>query len=93
MLENRSFDHYLNGVPGSEYERNGTNPDPDPNNPSGEIAQCHESDFCLKNPPHEWGATHLQYDNGHVDGFVATGGRKSMAYYDEGDLGPIASFC
>lgn len=83
MLENRSFDHYLSGVPGTDYATADENPNPE--EPDGVSRQYEEQEnFCLKDTPHEWGASHLQYNNGRMNGFAAlanSGGRRAMSYY------------
>lgn len=83
MLENRSFDHYLSGVPGTDYTTDWENPDPE--GQDGVSRQYEEREnFCLKDTPHEWGSSHLQYNNGRMDGFAALanpGGRRAMSYY------------
>jgi phospholipase C len=33
----------------------------------------------------EWGNSHIQYDNGKMDGFVVTSGAESMGYWQEQD--------
>jgi len=33
----------------------------------------------------EWGNSHIQYDNGKMDGFVITSGAESMGYWQEED--------
>lgn len=88
MLENRSFDHYLSGVPGTDYTTDQVNPNPE--EAEGVSQQYQEQEnFCLKDTPHEWGASHLQYNNGRMDGFAAlanANGRRAMAYFGEEDL-------
>jgi phospholipase C len=94
MMENRSFDQYFSKLPdygvtdvdvatGQDF-----NYDPDTNPPS-KIFQYHESRYCILDTDHEWTAVHLQYDNGLMDGFVATnnpGGARAMGYYDDTDI-------
>lgn len=89
MLENRSFDNYLNGVPDTDYARDREVPDPDPRNPARVAGQYRETAFCTTDTPHEWGPSHLQFDNGLMDGFAAVsrpGGCRAMGYYTEDDL-------
>ncbi|MBV8756348.1 MAG: hypothetical protein JO257_03670 [Deltaproteobacteria bacterium] len=96
MHENHSFDQYL-----GEYvhtDRNQTNYDP----MSGvDVAPFHETRYCITDANHEWGAAHLAFDNGNLDGFVANandtdgtggtmlnegGGSRVMGYYTADDL-------
>jgi phospholipase C len=95
MMENRSFDHYFSKLP--EYGvtdvavagDNYTNLDPDAN-PPAPVARFHETRYCTVDVNHEWDGSHLQYNNGAMDGFVATnnpGGARAMGYFDETDLG------
>jgi phospholipase C len=87
MLENRSFDHLLSGVDGTDSSTSRWNPDP--LSTGGQAFQEHATDFCLGDTAHEWGAAHLEFDNGLMDGFVAANnpdGRRSLLYYTEQDL-------
>lgn len=71
-MENRSFDHYLgslrlnegllvNGLTGAEW-----NPDPDGN----QVTTFQLDDFTPADPPHNWAASHAQWNLGKNDGFV-----------------------
>lgn len=72
-MENRSFDHclgalrlvegrgYVDGLTGAE-----TNPDPEGN----PVAVHRLEDLTPDDPPHNWGASHRQWNNGANDGFV-----------------------
>jgi phospholipase C len=50
--------------------------------------------YCARDNPHEWSDVHLQYDNGLLDGFVASanvgfpvgGGTRAMRYFERSDL-------
>ena len=98
MRENRSFDHYLGALappPGQTLDV--APPDavnPDPAHPGAMISRYHETRYCVRNSIHEWSAVHQQFDNGRLDGFVASnndsavndGGGRAMGYYDESDL-------
>ncbi|MFO0571778.1 MAG: alkaline phosphatase family protein [Polyangiaceae bacterium] len=95
MQENRSFDHYFSnlvkyGVAGVDVPAdNASNPDPDATTPGSPIARFHETRYCVKDVEHDWEGVHQQYDNGKMDGFVATnnpGGARAMGYYTEADL-------
>ena len=80
MMENRSYDHYLGarsmleGLPGDGLRAGLSNPDrngvpvapfaaPDDHNGAA-------SSLCDIDPPHGWDASHLQFNNGAMDGFV-----------------------
>src|SRR5438270_7851939 len=99
MQENRSFDSYFGrlhfeGQPGAEAEPPGAS-NPDPTNPSGPpIKNFHKTNYCeVADLNHSWTGTHLEWDNGKMDGFTAqnatsadpTGGR-TMGWYDQHDL-------
>ncbi|MEO8841599.1 MAG: alkaline phosphatase family protein [Kofleriaceae bacterium] len=96
MRENHSFDQYLSSYVGDPHQA--VNPDPDT---GAMVSQFHESRYCITDADHEWSAAHLQYDNGRLDGFVASandtdgtgsalknegGGGRVMGYYDGTDL-------
>ncbi|RYE76162.1 MAG: hypothetical protein EOO74_08880, partial [Myxococcales bacterium] len=94
MLENRSFDHYFSKLPQAGVtdvdvaDESHFNYDPDAS-PPAKVPFHHEDRYCIKDTNHEWGGVHLQYDQGKMDGFVATnnpGGARAMGYYDQGDL-------
>ncbi|MBS1148942.1 MAG: Phospholipase 4 precursor [Myxococcaceae bacterium] len=88
MQENRSFDHYLSklshgGV--TVASPDATNPDP-AGNP---IKRYHETKYCIPDVAHSWNASHRQFNDGGMDGFVITnepGGARALGYFDETDL-------
>ncbi len=93
MMENRSFDHYLSGLPAMGVtdvdvaDDSYTNPDPGP--PFANVNRYHETRYCIADLTHDWGPVHLQYDDGAMDGFIATqnpGGARAMGWYDATDL-------
>jgi phospholipase C len=96
MNENRSFDHYYSSltVPGQTLD--GASPtatNPDPTRPGEVISRFHQSAFCFDDPSHSWDNTHIEYDNGKLDGFTTANaepgdpsGERAMGYYDESDL-------
>jgi len=93
MMENRSFDHYYSHLPAYGVTdvdvATEANANPDPGPPLTQIARFHETRYCIQDVNHEWGAVHLQYDEGKMDGFVVTsnpGGARAMGYHDETDL-------
>jgi phospholipase C len=72
MMENRSYDHVLGsrrlleGLPGDGLTGNEWNPGPD-----GSPVYVHQLyDFTPSDPPHNWDASHAQWDGGKNDGFV-----------------------
>jgi phospholipase C len=87
MLENRSFDHYLSGIPNTDYRTADTNPNPAES--EGFSSQMEARDYCLADVAHEWGGSHLTYNNGLLDAFVAInnpGGERALTYYTREDL-------
>jgi len=99
MQENRAFDHYLGqlhweGQPKAEAEpKNASNPDP--TNPTGPpIRAFHQTRYCeCADLDHSWNGTHMEYDNGAMDGFTAANvdpcdptGSRTMGFYDKHDL-------
>ncbi len=92
MLENRSFDHHFSKLP--EYGVKDvdvaaeTDSNPDPITKTN-IQRYHETRYCTEDTAHNWGPVHDQYDDGLMDGFVATsnpGGARAMGYMDQTDL-------
>jgi phospholipase C len=73
MLENRTYDHVLGarkleGLPGDGLTAGLSNPDMNgtliaPYMPNRE-------ELCVLDPPHDWDASHLQFNSGAMDGFV-----------------------
>lgn len=94
MMENRSFDEYFSSLPSVGVTDVNVATDQDFNydpsqNPPKKIYRYHETRYCTVNTAHEWNDVHLQYDNGKMDGFVATsnpGGARAMGYYTQADL-------
>ena len=104
MQENRSFDHYFGqlhaeGQPGVDPEPATGNPNP--LNPSGApITPFHKTNYCeTSDLNHSWKGTHLEWDNGLMDGFTAQNdvnsensdsadptGSRTMGFYDRSDL-------
>lgn len=96
MHENHSFDQYLGDY--VHTDRSQVNFDP---MTGQDVAPFHETRYCVTDANHEWGAAHLAFDNGHLDGFVANaddtdgtggtmlnegGGARVMGYYTAEDL-------
>src|SRR5262245_13868669 len=74
MMENRSVDHYFQKLP--EYGQPDlevapaqfTNPDP-----GGQpVGIFHEQNYCFVDTAHGWEASHLQVNDGAMDGFILT---------------------
>jgi phospholipase C len=114
MQENRSFDHYLGHLKGNGQEDIDAPPDDafnpgvpdapeagaagDGANPGAPVRWHHLSDDCFDDTNHEWGPSHLEWNQGKNDGFVAEnagpndplgfdrGGERAMGYYDAGDI-------
>jgi phospholipase C len=100
MMENRSFDHALGNLPAyGQPDADVAAPDvtqPDPNGMP--VQRFHETDYCFGDTNHGFEASHRQYNDGKMDGFVITNGlpydtedgipdgTRAMGYYDEHDL-------
>ncbi len=88
MMENRSYDHVLGarglveGKPGDGITATMTNPDAQ-GTPVPLFAPTAEQ-MCVYDPPHGWGGSHAQWNNGANDGFVTTH-QQNVA----GDLAPM----
>jgi phospholipase C len=90
MMENHSYDNRLGmlrrpGANGFRLGRDGltaTNPDAD-----GEIQHAFRMPTTcqINTVTQERGNSHIQYDNGKMDGFVITSGAESMGYWQEQD--------
>jgi phospholipase C len=86
MLENRSFDHYFGTMGGVDgIPEDAGNPDS-----TGRIRRpFHEDDYCINDVSHSWNASHVQFNDGAMDGFVTTNepdGVRAMGYFDADDL-------
>lgn len=92
MLENRTYDHVfgarklLEGKPGDGLTIDMANPDMD-----GNLVRVYEptlDTLCVLDPPHGWDASHRQWNDGAMDGFLreyqlshsSTTIKDSMAY-------------
>ena len=74
MLENRTYDHVfgarklLDGLPGDGLTAAMSNPDS-----TGKLVAPYEVpdvELCVPDPPHGWDASHAQFNNGAMDGFL-----------------------
>jgi phospholipase C len=90
MQENRSFDHYFQGLPAYGQPAAEVAPpgyaNPDPEHPGAPVKPHLLTDLCVPDLPHSWKAVHDQYANGAMNGFVAAAnpdGARALGYYDE----------
>jgi len=107
MMENRSFDHYFQGLGRADIEvapAGFTNPDKD-----GKPVAPHEDTlYCFLDTAHGWKKSHDQWNGGKNDGFVVTNeqtdkslpphgtidmlsGARAMAYYSPAAL-PLMAY-
>ncbi|MBM4281607.1 MAG: alkaline phosphatase family protein [Deltaproteobacteria bacterium] len=80
MMENRSFDHAFGSLSLVEgrADVDGLLPTMSNPGPDGSPVFPREADLnCVPDPPHGWGSSHAQWNDGRNDGFVAA--------YAEGD--------
>jgi phospholipase C len=79
MMENRSYDHYLGGralegLGGDGLRAGLSNPDldgmPVEPYPAPDDRGAAAASVCDIDPPHNWDASHLQFNAGEMDGFV-----------------------
>ena len=88
MQENRSFDHYFSKLSHGDVvvaSPDATNPD----STGVAVKRYHETKYCIEDVHHGWNASHLQFNDGGMDGFVTTNeprGERAMGYFDETDL-------
>lgn len=88
MQENRSFDHYFSKLSHGGVvvaSPDATNPDPS----GAPQKRYHETKYCIADVAHGWSASHRQYNDGGMDGFVITNepnGVRALGYFDETDL-------
>src|SRR5882724_4598867 len=86
MQENRSFDHYFQGLPKFGVKADVAPPDyhnPDPRT-GHDVKMFHQTALCAKDVRHDWNSAHVQYDDGKMDGFVQTSdphGERAVGYY------------
>lgn len=83
--ENRSFDTYF-----GKYPKAGAFGIPpnysQPDGNGGKVAPQHATQPTTSDINHTWAATHTEWNNGAMDGFVTTDGVGSLIYYDGSDL-------
>jgi phospholipase C len=74
MMENRSFDHYFGSL---SLEEGRTDVDglvagmSNPHPTADDVEVFKASEPCVKDPPHGWGSSHDQFNEGANDGFVS----------------------
>lgn len=93
MQENHSYDSYFGKLDvGDGYSLDGsgnpTNSNPDPANGGAALKAFLATEGCQlgKGVSQSWNATHIQYANGAMDGFVTASGANAMKYWDESQL-------
>ena len=91
MMENHSYDNRLGMLrrPGADGFRLGPDGKPTATNPYGDgrIQHAFRMPTTCQNGTvtQEWGNSHLQYDDGKMDGFVLTSKAESMGYWQQED--------
>jgi phospholipase C len=91
MMENHSFDNRLGMLrrPGVDGFRLGRDGRPTATNPyaNGQHQHAFRMPTTCQNSTvtQEWGNSHIQYDNGKMDGFVITSKAEAMGYWQEED--------
>lgn len=71
MSENRSFDHYLQGIRSIGIDADvapETYTNPDEN--GDDVAPARDTAYCFADTPHSWSSVHRQINGGLMDGFV-----------------------
>ena len=94
MMENHSYDNHLGMLrrPGADGFRLGRDGRPRASNPypDGRIQHAFRMPTTCQlsgQPAQDWLASHVQYDGGRLDGFVASAsGPVSMGYWQQADL-------
>ena len=91
MQENRSFDHYFRMLPRAGQTDVDVASDTwsNPRADGTPVTFHHDTERCIRDVDHEWAASHRQYHDGMMDGFVVTNdpmGERALTYFDETDL-------
>src|SRR5262249_51648542 len=94
MMENHSYDNHFGMLQraGADGFRLGFNGKPTASNPypDGRVQHAFRMPTTCQldgHPAQDWLASHTQYDNGRLDGFVKSGSRPvSMGYWQQADL-------
>jgi phospholipase C len=90
-MENRSFDHLLGARKLGGLVNAGDGLTADMSNPTsgGELIRVHPVEIlCGIDPSHSWVGSHMQWNQGAMDGFLRASGdsRQVMAYLTEGEV-------
>ncbi len=92
VMENHSFDNVLGtlnrpGVDGLRF-RHGVAVNSNPDAGGHPVRAFHLPTMCQDgyHISQSWNASHRQWNNGKMDGFVVTSGTEAMGYYTEDDL-------
>jgi phospholipase C len=89
MMENRSYDHYfgarklIEDLPGEGLRADFTNPDL--KNQRVPIFEPNVDQMCDLDPPHNWDASHAQWNRGACDGFV----QQQQITHENTDISPM----
>jgi phospholipase C len=90
MLENHSYDNFFGMLGRGDGFTLGSNGLPTATNPyaNGDIQHAFHMPTTCQNGTvtQEWQASHTQYDNGKLDGFVITSQAEAMGYWTGEDL-------
>ncbi|HEV2360338.1 MAG TPA: alkaline phosphatase family protein, partial [Acidimicrobiales bacterium] len=81
--ENHSYDHYFGSYSGNPAGYGIPSSFPGWTTKPFHFTNLIDNGF---DPNHDWTATHTEYANGKMDGFVAANGTNSMGYYEAADL-------
>ncbi len=87
MMENRSFDHFLGWLPGSDGRQAGLSY-PDPSGKSHRTFHQPQLNGCgFNDPDHSYSGGRIQYNGGRMDGFLTDPANDSYAisFYRGGD--------
>ena len=90
MMENHSFDNFLGMLGRGDGFTLGSDGLPTATNPyaNGDLQHAFRMPTTCQNSTvtQNWKSSHLQYDNGKMDGFVITSQAESMGYWTAEDL-------
>ena len=85
--ENHSFDSYFGFAP--RVQRRGFGPPPgfsQPDAAGGMHPVFHQTALRTDDPDHSWAGSHLQYDDGRMDGFFKSPGETAIGFYTAAEL-------
>jgi phospholipase C len=91
MMENHSFDNYFGMLGRGDGLTLGDTGTPLNTNPAADgtpvqVYHLPTTDQTSNHVNQDWVASHVQYDNGMMDGFVTTSGTQAMGYWNGTDL-------